>query len=186
MTADDATLAVIQALETSGVPYMLAGSFSSNFYGVPRATEDADFVIELGKTPLSAITRNLGPEFRCDPQMSFETVTGTYRNVIQLQGSKFKIELFRLSTAPHDVERFQRRVRVKHLGVDTYLPTVEDVIVTKLNWSVSGRRLKDQEDVRNVIAVQANQIDWDYVYSWCDRHGTRERLDEIRKSIPPI
>jgi hypothetical protein len=40
--------------------------------------------------------------------------------------------------------------------------------------------------VRNVIAVQGEAIDWDYVYSWCDRHGTRALLDEIRASIPPI
>jgi hypothetical protein len=42
------------------------------------------------------------------------------------------------------------------------------------------------DDVKNVIAVQANQIDWDYVNQWCDLHGTRSRLDEIRVSIPPI
>jgi len=66
------------------------------------------------------------------------------------------------------------------------LPTAEDVIITKLRWAVQGRRLKDHNDVRDVIAVQGEGIDWDYVHAWCDRHGTREVLDEIRRSIPPI
>jgi len=27
-------------------------------------------------------------------------------------------------------------------------------------------------------------VDWEYVFRWCDRHGTRGLLDEIRRSIP--
>ena len=37
--AEDAVVAVIDAL---GIEYMVVGSLSSNFYGVPRSTEDAD------------------------------------------------------------------------------------------------------------------------------------------------
>jgi len=33
MTGDNATLAVVEALDRVGVPYMLVGSFSSNAYG---------------------------------------------------------------------------------------------------------------------------------------------------------
>jgi len=32
--------------------------------------------------------------------------------------------------------------------------------------------------------VQDRNIDWSYVYGWCDQHGTRDLLDEIRSSIP--
>ena len=67
---------------------------------------------------------------------------------------------------------------------DVFVPTVEDVIITKLRWSHAGRRRKDLEDVENVIAVQGDRIDWDYVTSWCDRHGTRELLDSVRMSVP--
>jgi hypothetical protein len=49
-----------------------------------------------------------------------------------------------------------------------------------------GRRSKDRDDARDVIAVQGDRIDWEYVYSWCEQHGTRGLLDEIRQSIPPI
>ncbi len=44
----------------------------------------------------------------------------------------------------------------------------------------------DRDDIRGVIAVQADRIDWDYVHRWCEQHGTRPLLDEIRASIPPI
>jgi hypothetical protein len=186
MTGDEATYAVIRALEATGIPYMVVGSFSSNHYGVPRSTDDADIVVQLGDQPLSSIVDRLGPEFGLDPQMSFETVTGTIRNIIQVINTGFKIELFRLSDDPHDQERFRRRRRVTLSHANTCLPTVEDVIVTKLRWTLQGRRTKDWEDVRNVIAVQGERIDWDYVHRWCDQHGTRPTLEEIRRSIPPI
>ena len=60
---------------------------------------------------------------------------------------------------------------------------MEDVIITKLRWSHIGRREKDIEDVRNVITIQGDRIDWDYVISWCDRHGTRELLENVRQSL---
>ena len=69
------------------------------------------------------------------------------------------------------------------LDRDVFVPTVEDVVITKLRWSHAGHRRKDIEDVANVIAVQGDRIDWDYVNSWCDRHGTRELLDNVRNEL---
>jgi hypothetical protein len=36
---------VLAALASSGVPYMLTGSFASAFHGAPRTTHDIDIVI---------------------------------------------------------------------------------------------------------------------------------------------
>ena len=41
---------VLDALEQADIPYMLVGSFASNLYGVPRATQDADVVISPDPT----------------------------------------------------------------------------------------------------------------------------------------
>ncbi|HBI45494.1 MAG TPA: hypothetical protein DDY78_21960 [Planctomycetales bacterium] len=186
MSGDDATLAVIGALEALGTPYMVVGSFSSNLYGVPRSTQDADFVLQFGPQTIFQLADLLGPPFRFDPQMSFETVTFTMRHVLELPDIPFKVELFHLGDDPYDQERFHRRCRKKMLGREVSVATAEDVIVTKLRWAVQGRRMKDREDARDVIAVQGDAIDWDYVNSWCDRHGSRAVLDEIRASIPPL
>jgi hypothetical protein len=185
VTGDAATIAVVDALETAGVNYMVVGSLSSNYYGIPRATEDADFVVQIGSREIAAIAAKLGPEFVFDPQLSFETVTATRRHICQVPGSSFKIEFFILSDDPHDQLRFQRKRRISILDHQTWLPTVEDVIIMKLRWVGHGPRNKDIDDVRNVIAVQGDRIDWDYVHSWCDRHGTRQHLDDIRNSLAP-
>lgn len=185
MTGDEAVLAVIEALESLGVDYMLVGSLSSNFYGIPRATQDADFVIQQGGATVGELSRRLGPIFQLDKQISFETVSMTTRQVMRVSGGNFKVEFFHLSDDEHDRERFRRRVRASVLGHEVWLPTAEDVVITKAYWSATRTPTKDRDDVRNVIGVQGDALDWDYIYSWADRHGTRALLDEIRSGIPP-
>jgi hypothetical protein len=186
VTGDEATLRVIGALNSSSIPYMLVGSLSSNFWGVPRSTQDADFVLNLGSNSLKELIEPLGPQFKLDPQISFETVTGTKRNIVSIEATEYKIELFRLGDDSYDRERFRRRKSATFHGLATFVAAAEDVIITKLRWAHEAKRNKDIDDVQNVVAVQANHIDWDYVNQWCDRHGTRSLLDEIRDSIPPI
>jgi hypothetical protein len=186
MTSDDATLAVIDLFEAEYVPYMVVGSISSNFYGVPRSTQDADIVIQLEVSAVRPLAEKLGGQFRLDPQPTFDPVTMTTSQKLEVIGITYKIEFFHLSDDAHDQERFRRRRRVILGSRQVWLPTAEDVIVTKLRWIQGQRRSKDWDDVQNVIAVQRDKIDWDYVNSWCEHHGTRSTLDEIRQSISPI
>jgi hypothetical protein len=185
VTSDEALGAVIDALNDLQLPYMVVGSFSSNFYGVPRATKDADVVIESKAASISAIAKRLGPRFRLDPQSSFETITSTVKYVFNLVDEVFSIEVFLLSDDPHDQLRFQRRRKIQLLGREAWLPKVEDVVIMKTRWASSRGKGKDWDDVRNVVAVSNKLIDWNDVYHWCDQHGTRELLDSIRQSIPP-
>lgn len=181
--ATEITARVVAALEKAAVPHMLVGAFSRNYYAFPRSTQDADLVVSLDAGRLSELMTALGADFELDPQPSFETNTGTLRETVQHRASGFKIELFRLSSDPHDQARFQRRGAVSFEGLPTFIPTAEDVILTKLRWA----RSKDLDDVRDVIAVQGDAaLDWDYIHRWTEIHGTRARLDAIRASIPPI
>ncbi len=186
MTGLDATAEVVDALEELGIPYMVVGSFSSNVYGIPRSTHDADFVIVLGERSARVIADRLGPRYRLDPQMTFESVTMTTRFRMEVVDLTFTIELFLLSDDAHDQERFGRRQRRQLLGRNVVLPTPEDVIVTKLRWAIQASRPKDMEDIRDVIAVQGDSLDWDYIHHWTDIHGSRALLEEIRRSIPPL
>ncbi|MBI5762856.1 MAG: hypothetical protein HZA51_04940 [Planctomycetes bacterium] len=184
MTIKEAALRVVDGLEEVGIAYMLVGSLSSSTYGIPRATQDADFVIQLSPGSLDRLMALLGPGFKLDHQMSFETVTATTRYKMELPGTGFTIELFLLSDDTHDQERFRRRVRKVSMGRAVWLPTAEDVIIMKLRWSKDGKRTKDVEDVRSVLSVQKN-LDWAYIHHWCDQHGTRELLEQIRAGLPP-
>ena len=181
-TMDDVTLRVIDALNTSGHPYMLVGSFSTNYYGIPRSTKDADFVLQLQGDLNPKFYQSLGKDFEIDPQLKFETNTGTYKQEMRFADTPFAVELFRLSNDPFDQERFRRRVAVKLFGRQTFVPTAEDVVIMKVRWL----REKDRLDIKNVLTVQRGKLDWNHIENWCRQHGTLARLEEIRRSIPDI
>ena len=160
---------------------MLVGAFSSNAYGYPRATKDADIVIEYQEGVLAKICSSLGDDFKLDPQTGFELITGSIRNILTYSPTKFEIELFRLGNDPHHQERFARRRRLllPDLQIEAVIPTAEDVVVQKLRW----QRDKDIADVRVVIAIQAPRLDWTYIKYWTDQHGTSDLLSRLKVEL---
>jgi len=182
MTIDDVALRVSEALGAARIPFMLVGGFSSNYHGIPRSTKDADFVVQLNAPLSEEFARKLGPNFEAEPQMSFETNTGTQRQEFRVKGTLFKVEVFRLSNDPHDQERFRRRISTEMAGRQIFFPTAEDVIIWKLRWA----RPKDRSDIRDVIGVQQANLDWTYIEEWCRRHGTLALMNEIRQTVPKV
>jgi hypothetical protein len=183
---NDIVVAMVNALLTANIPYMLVGSLSSNAYGIPRSTKDADLVVQLGSFPLGKLLEYLPEGFRLEPQIGFETITSTTRFRMQYvnRPAPFTIELFELSNDPHDQLRFSQRVESTFAGSKTFIPKAEDVVIMKLRWAMAGKsREKDADDARNVLAVQQGKLDLAYIRSWCDRHGTRELLEETLRSI---
>lgn len=183
MTDQEIVFAIIRALDAADVEYMVVGSLSSNAYGFPRATQDADFVLKVEAASVSSLAKQLPEPLRLDPQMSFETVTGTNRFVVNAKRSHYKVELFMLSDDPHDRERFRRRVQGEAFGRSVWLPTPEDVIISKLRWSMQGKRVKDIEDIKGVLLVQRGRLDEEYLLHWCDIHSTRDLLESIKGQL---
>ena len=183
MTAVECVTRCVDALNRIGIPFMVVGSFSSNVYGIPRSTKDADFVIQAEGNAVDLLATEIANEFTLDPQASFETVTGTTTYRLTHRDSAFLIELFLLSADPHDVARFARRVNGFLEGQPIQIPTAEDVIITKLRWSRHGSRQKDIDDVRGVLAVQGTQLDFDYVRAWTEKHGTLAILERLLSEL---
>jgi hypothetical protein len=159
VTSEDLVVAVFDALAALQVPFMLSGSLASNFYGVPRATQDADLVLDLSKVPVDAFATRLEDRFVVDTQLAFETVTGSRRLVAHARDIAFDVELFDLTDDPHDRERFARR-----------------------RWKRAERR-KGRDDARNVVAVQRAALDRAYLRHWCDNLGVLGLLEDLERSL---
>ena len=122
MNSNDAVIAVVDVLNGANVAYMLVGAYSCNVYGVPRATRDADFVVQLDAGAFADIRRRLEEAFKFDPQIAFETVTGTTKHILYFKEHPFRVELFELSSDAHDQERFIRRRKITKMGSATVCP----------------------------------------------------------------
>jgi hypothetical protein len=124
---------VIEGLEAEGIPYMLVGALSSSVFGIPRATKDVDIELHLpARDPLRRLEERLAEVVEFDPQVTFETLTGSVRHILTAKTRPpFIVELFELGDDPFVIERFSRRQAAWsfQLKREVFLPTAEDVIV---------------------------------------------------------
>jgi len=183
MTAEEAVLVVLEELERAQIPYLVVGALAYSAHGIPRSTKDADFVLVVATSELEALFCRLPAAFSVDPQVRMELFTGTFRWILNITGISFTIELFLLGGDPHHHEMFKRKrnEKVPFLKREAWIPSAEDMVIQKLRWA----RPKDLDDVRNILAVQGDAIDFEWIERWCARHGTSERLTAIRASLLP-
>lgn len=106
MIMEEALQLVLSRLDECGIPYMITGSLASNLHGVPRATQDADVVIEADRGSLDRFLQNLGAAFYASPEAAGEALKGEgIFNVVHL-GTGFKVDLIiRKSRSLNELER---------------------------------------------------------------------------------
>lgn len=181
MNGQEALSLLIGILDRENLSYMVVGSFSSNYHGIPRSTKDADIVLEFDSAAWSGLEKSLPEGLTLDAQGSFEMVTATRKELIRIAGSAFEIELFHLSSDPFDQARFGRREKVPlSPGTTAWVATAEDVVIQKLRWAKGGFRSKDFEDVVNVLIRKGKGLDFAHIEHWCGVHGTDGLLEKAR------
>jgi hypothetical protein len=173
---------VVSALETMGIPWFLSGSLASSLHGVPRATNDADLVVDLPLSAVPELIRRLGDGYYADEAMirdAFER--GAACNIIWLQ-TMMKVDLspprFRF-----DREALARRQRARlddgsGTSLEVQVASPEDTILSKLHWYVAGRSTSERQlrDVKGIVGVHGATLDRDYMQRWADVMGMGDLL----------
>ena len=55
MTGPESVQVITEILNREKISYMVVGSFSSNYNGIPRSTKDADIVLEFDESSWSKL-----------------------------------------------------------------------------------------------------------------------------------
>ena len=149
---EEALLRVARALEREAIPYMVTGSFASSYHGRPRATHDADLVVDPEPGPARQArapprrrrvfpwTGN-GPSDALRRRRQFNVIeieTGWKIDLIIRKERPFsRTEL----AAPHDELIWPANAKVA-------IASPEDTILSKLEWArESGGSEKQLADV---------------------------------------
>jgi hypothetical protein len=173
-----------ERLEGSGIPFMVAGSFSSSHHGQPRASNDIDLVIDPTEEHLQNFVRQLGAEYYVSPEAVHDALARrSMFNVIHLE-SGMKADLIVRKNRPFSAEEFRRRQPVTMLGRPVYVATPEDVILTKLEWNKITPSDRQLQDALQVAIVQGSRLDWAYLQHWAGALGLEQDLESLRLRIP--
>ncbi|MBN1795897.1 MAG: hypothetical protein JW804_04430 [Sedimentisphaerales bacterium] len=168
-----------QLIEASGIPYAVCGSICSSLHGQPRATNDADIIISPTREQLAKLIRSLGTGCYVSPEAAFEAMgLCSMFNVIDSELG-WKADLIFLKKSPYHLAGFNRRVKARVMGIDLWILSAEDVILSKLNWAKNTDSQLQYRDVLGVIKLQWDKLDWDYLRHWAKGLGVEKNLEKI-------
>ena len=177
MRSEEYLALLLNLLNEAEISYLIVGSFSSNYHGIPRSTKDADIVADFDSESWRVIADQLPVELELESHGFFEMATATRKELLRVKDSAFEIEIFHLSDDPFDQVRFARREKVDlALMGEAWIATAEYVVVQKLRWA----REKDFNDAVEVLFRKKKVLDFDYINHWC---GIHESLSLLEKAL---
>jgi hypothetical protein len=170
---------IVTRLEGAGIPYMMTGSMAMSIYAVPRMTRDVDFVIECAPEDASRIAEL----FRGDCYIDESSVRRaaqehTTFNIIHNEWIIKADFIVRKEEEYRRVE-FGRRQRIDVAGFSVFVVRPEDLILSKLSWSMNGESELQLRDAASLCA-SVEDLDWAYLEEWAGVLGLTESLEGVR------
>lgn len=177
----DVTLVVTAALDNCRIPYSIGGSLASSFSGEPRASVDADILVEMRAEQIEPLLASLGDEFYADPDsLRRAIVSGSSTNLVH-RPSGIKVDLF-LPSSVLDARQLERRRRIL-VSSDPdrflYVHSPEDILLQKLHWYQLGGGVSDRQwrDVLSIVLVQGTRLDREYLAAMAAPLGLADLLE---------
>jgi hypothetical protein len=174
---------LIGLIEAAGIPYAVCGSLSSSLYGQPRATNDADIIIAPTQEQLDKLLKSLKTGYYISNEAAIEAMKNRLMfNVIDNKLG-WKADLIFRKDSPHQLSEFNRRIRAKLMGIDLWILSPEDVILSKLDWAKESGSDLQFRDVFGVVKSQWNNLDWDYLSHWAKELGVEKNLESVKEEV---
>lgn len=172
--------AVLGALREANIPCMLTGSLAAAYYGSLRATQDVDLVIEPSAENLEQLVTELeSAGFYVDRQVARDAFkTGGQFNAVD-PASGWKADFIFRKARPFSEAEFSRRAPKEIAGIAVALPTLEDLIIAKLEWSELGDSELQRRDIRQLIEMAGGSLDNQYLSEWIGQLGLENAWERI-------
>jgi len=174
---------LLSALAESGAEYMIVGSFAASVHGFTRATHDVDIVLSIPPESVSDLARALGGDFFMDEKSARSAIARKDMfNVIHLDAG-VKVDFWPLEDDEFRRTQFSRRIKVAFDGVDAFVASAGDTVLSKLLRHHEAPSDRHLSDVRGILAAGADDLDWSYLDSWAERLGLTDLLREMSESL---
>lgn len=178
-----AALKVLRALERLKVRCYLCGSLASSVHGIPRLTNDADIVAELGPHHVGGLVRQLAGSFYVDEEAIAEAIrTQRSFNLIDEQEA-VKVDVFCAGDDKYQEQAFGRTVRFALEEDDPFtevpFASVEDTVVFKLHWFRLGGEVSERQwaDVLGMLRLKRSLMDLEYARRWSKHFHVEDLLE---------
>jgi hypothetical protein len=171
----DAGLQLGAVLESLNISYAIGGSFASSVHGVARPTQDLDVIAAIVPVQADALATALEKDFYVDSEAIRQAIRHRRSfNLIHF-ATGLKIDIFPASSDDLGQEQLKRR----RLAETTILgePAASFPVISAEDTILAGLRYRDGDesserqwnDLRNIVKVQGDRLDLDYLREWSGR-----------------
>jgi hypothetical protein len=172
---------LVRFLEEAGIPYMMVGSVGSSLHGRPRATQDADVVIDPTEEQLKTLLALLEHGHYVSRDAAFDALRRrTMFNIVDLDGG-WKADLIVRKDRPFSRQEFDRRRRIVAMGESLWVVSPEDVILSKVEWMKGRESSMQYADALGVAAEHWRDLDQEYLRRWGQELGIEDMLAHLLK-----
>jgi len=167
---------VSDRLSAHGLPFMLTGSFAMAYYATPRMTRDLDLVVALSERDVDALVVAFAADFYIDADAARTAVSSERMFNLMHFESGLKVDfIVRKSSEFRQIE-FARRRAVTFGGIRTWIVSCEDLILSKLFWTLDSNSELQRRDIQQLLA---GAVDLDYIQQWAPKLGVTSLLNEL-------
>jgi hypothetical protein len=155
---------VCDKLAAAQIPYMISGSLAVNVYTTPRMTRDIDIVVALKEEDVSTFVTLFESGFYCDASdIKSEVFRKGMFNLIDLQTITTIDFIVKKDSEYRNIE-FERKQKSDVYGFEVYVVSVEDLILSKLEWIQVYQSDRQILDIMNLLEVST--LDKEYIRHW--------------------
>lgn len=173
---------VIETLDSAGIPSMLTGSLAAAFRGASRATMDVDLVIAPAAAALDDFVHRIGA-------LGLYVSADAAREALARQGmfnvvdpeTGWKADLIIRKHRPFSEAEFSRREATDFFGVPLAIASLEDVILSKLEWARLGASGRQLDDVRMLLRIAGDGVDRAYLERWVAALGVHAEWKAVQE-----
>lgn len=164
--------------------YLLTGSFAVSYYGVPRATHDIDFIIEItpdSRDKLYRVLKQLEDTFIFNP-VTFSELTKRKQIDLVHEESGIKVDFWIIPRGEFRI-KFARKNEM--LLDKTYIQLIspEDLILNKLKWCKQVFSERHFMDCVGIIKIQEKRLDTQYLQTKINKLDLQKLYNDVNQWV---
>lgn len=167
---------IVSILDSEEIDYMIVGGFAVSYHNRARTTADIDIVLQIYPRHVKQILDHF-PEWKDFEEPFKESVKqGMLFNLTDFE-TGIRYDFMAYKDSDYNWVAFERREKVSFLGVEFYISSIEDLIISKLNWYNITPSEKQFEDLKFLLLDK--NLNKSYLESWIKKlklndHGLLE------------
>ncbi len=154
---------IINALNTEKIDYMIVGGFAVSYHNRARTTNDIDLILQIYPHHVKKILKYFPNWQGFEETFQNNVSNGTMFNITDFEtGIRYDFMVFK--DTDYQWAAFERRQLVQLFGVDCYISSKEDLILSKLRWYNLTPSEKQMEDLQFLLLDK--QLNMEYLRWW--------------------